>query len=264
MFAPLRLLVCWFFSYNIEWPYCHNNAVRKVARGECPWGGSMTLEILRKISKMFWRSQRFASRTADKECASQTTSLAKHPTPFLWLIFTRQCEWKLDLQNTNKEPSLSWLVSRNSRFSMVERLLLHIHPWPPLFRFVVLFEASERWLHSKCDFKAHWKTAQLTTSFVYSFRNCLRRIIHDDQEFSNQSIINVIERFVKSVNLMEETILIPSRLMDRQVINPINFSGEFLGFCAGSENRFRPQTPSDDSLMSHSYSFPHTNIPSRV
>lgn len=49
------------------------------------------------------------------------------------------------------------------------------------------------------------------------FRNCLRRLIHDDKEFSNQSIINVIERFVKSVNLMEETILIPSRLMDRQV-----------------------------------------------
>jgi len=48
-------------------------------------------------------------------------------------------------------------------------------------------------------------------------RNCLRRIIHDDQEFSNQSIITVIERFVKTVNLMEETILIPSRLMDRQV-----------------------------------------------
>jgi hypothetical protein len=48
--------------------------------------------------------------------------------------------------------------------------------------------------------------------------NCLRRIArHDDQEFSNQSIINVIEKFVKTVNLMEETILIPSRLMDRQV-----------------------------------------------
>lgn len=45
----------------------------------------------------------------------------------------------------------------------------------------------------------------------------MRRIINDDQEFSNQSIINVIERFVKSVNVMEETILIPSRLMDRQV-----------------------------------------------
>lgn len=53
--------------------------------------------------------------------------------------------------------------------------------------------------------------------FSFHSRNCLRRIIHDDQEFSNQSIINVIERFVKTVNLMEDTILIPSRLMDRQV-----------------------------------------------
>lgn len=52
----------------------------------------------------------------------------------------------------------------------------------------------------------------------------MRRIIHDDQEFSNQSIINVIERFVKSVNLMEETILIPSRLMDRQVSDRIDIS----------------------------------------
>lgn len=50
----------------------------------------------------------------------------------------------------------------------------------------------------------------------------MRRIIHDDQDFSNQSIINVIERFVKTVNLMEETILIPSRLMDRQVNNDVN------------------------------------------
>lgn len=41
--------------------------------------------------------------------------------------------------------------------------------------------------------------------------------MHDDQEFSNQSIINVIEKFVRSVNSMEETILVPSRLMDRQV-----------------------------------------------
>ncbi|CRK92677.1 CLUMA_CG006280, isoform A [Clunio marinus] len=57
-------------------------------------------------------------------------------------------------------------------------------------------------------------------SNIENSRNCLRRIIHDDQEFSNQSIINVIERFVKTVNLMEETILVPSRLMDRQVGDP--------------------------------------------
>ncbi|XP_055690560.1 mid1-interacting protein 1-like [Lutzomyia longipalpis] len=57
----------------------------------------------------------------------------------------------------------------------------------------------------------------LTTNLENS-RNCLRRIArHDDQEFSNQSIINVMEKFVKTVNAMDETILVPSRLMDRQV-----------------------------------------------
>ncbi|EAL40412.3 osteocalcin 2 [Anopheles arabiensis] len=49
-------------------------------------------------------------------------------------------------------------------------------------------------------------------------RNCLRRIArHDDQEFSNQSILNAMETFVKTVNMMDETILVPCRLMDRKV-----------------------------------------------
>ncbi|XP_035912259.1 uncharacterized protein LOC118512232 [Anopheles stephensi] len=49
-------------------------------------------------------------------------------------------------------------------------------------------------------------------------RNCLRRIArHDDQEFSNQSILNAMEKFVKNVNAMDETILVPCRLMDRKV-----------------------------------------------
>uniref|UniRef100_A0A182FEB2 Uncharacterized protein n=1 Tax=Anopheles albimanus TaxID=7167 RepID=A0A182FEB2_ANOAL len=48
--------------------------------------------------------------------------------------------------------------------------------------------------------------------------NCLRRIArHDDQEFSNQSILNAMEKFVKNVNTMDETILVPCRLMDRKV-----------------------------------------------
>uniref|UniRef100_A0A182NV24 Uncharacterized protein n=1 Tax=Anopheles dirus TaxID=7168 RepID=A0A182NV24_9DIPT len=48
--------------------------------------------------------------------------------------------------------------------------------------------------------------------------NCLRRIArHDDQEFSNQSILNAMEKFVKTVNSMDETILVPCRLMDRKV-----------------------------------------------
>lgn len=49
-------------------------------------------------------------------------------------------------------------------------------------------------------------------------RTKLRRIArHDDQEFSNQSILNSMEKFVQTVNAMNETILVPSRLMDQQV-----------------------------------------------
>ncbi|KAJ2947718.1 hypothetical protein O0L34_g9492 [Tuta absoluta] len=46
-------------------------------------------------------------------------------------------------------------------------------------------------------------------------RNSLRRIArHDDTEFSKQSILNDMERFVKMVNQMDETVLVPSRLMN--------------------------------------------------
>ncbi|KAI5639740.1 thyroid hormone-inducible hepatic protein spot 14 domain-containing protein [Phthorimaea operculella] len=46
-------------------------------------------------------------------------------------------------------------------------------------------------------------------------RNSLRRIArHDDTEFSKQSILNDMERFVKMVNHMDETVLVPSRLMN--------------------------------------------------
>lgn len=100
-------------------------------------------------------------------------------------------------------------------------------------------------------------------SFFLNCRNCLRRIIHDDQDFSNQSIINVIERFVKTVNLMEETILIPSRLMDRQVNNDVNDTMTY-GFVYTTtpigENRFR----SNHSRMiwrgCHYLVTPHANI----
>lgn len=60
-------------------------------------------------------------------------------------------------------------------------------------------------------------TSDLPTNMENS-RNCLRRIArHDDQEFSNQSILNAMDKFVKSVNAMDETILVPCRLMDRKV-----------------------------------------------
>lgn len=49
-------------------------------------------------------------------------------------------------------------------------------------------------------------------------RNSLRRIAtNDDTEFSRESIVNLMEKFVKTVNVMDETILVPCRLMDRTV-----------------------------------------------
>uniref|UniRef100_A0A182LX66 Uncharacterized protein n=1 Tax=Anopheles culicifacies TaxID=139723 RepID=A0A182LX66_9DIPT len=54
--------------------------------------------------------------------------------------------------------------------------------------------------------------------FFSHARNCLRRIArHDDQEFSKQSILNAMDKFVREVNAMDETILVPCRLMDRKV-----------------------------------------------
>ncbi|XP_055917168.1 uncharacterized protein LOC129949621 [Eupeodes corollae] len=53
---------------------------------------------------------------------------------------------------------------------------------------------------------------------IENSRSCLRRIArHDEQQFSKDSIVNVMEKFVKTVNQMDETILVPCRLMDRQV-----------------------------------------------
>ncbi|XP_018802206.1 PREDICTED: uncharacterized protein LOC108977121 [Bactrocera latifrons] len=49
-------------------------------------------------------------------------------------------------------------------------------------------------------------------------RNCLRRIArHDEPQFSKDSIVNVMEKFVKTVKVMDDTILVPCLLMDRQV-----------------------------------------------
>ncbi|XP_025265139.1 uncharacterized protein LOC105252317 isoform X1 [Camponotus floridanus] len=46
----------------------------------------------------------------------------------------------------------------------------------------------------------------------------LRRIArHDEPEFSNASILNSMEKFVRTVSEMEDTILIPSRLLDLSV-----------------------------------------------
>lgn len=56
------------------------------------------------------------------------------------------------------------------------------------------------------------------TTNVDSSRTSLRRIArHDEPEFSNTSILNSMEKFVRTVSEMEETILVPSRLLDLSV-----------------------------------------------
>jgi len=49
-------------------------------------------------------------------------------------------------------------------------------------------------------------------------RNYIRRLgLHDNSEFSNQSILSAIGELVKAINTMDETILVPCRLMDLKV-----------------------------------------------
>lgn len=55
--------------------------------------------------------------------------------------------------------------------------------------------------------------------FVISFcRSYYRRYgLHDNSEFSNQSILSAISELVKGITTMDETILVPCRLMDLKV-----------------------------------------------
>ncbi|ALC42366.1 CG2765 [Drosophila busckii] len=56
------------------------------------------------------------------------------------------------------------------------------------------------------------------TDLTKTSRNSLHRIArHDEQQFSKDSIVNVMEKFVKTVKFMDDTILVPCRLMDRQI-----------------------------------------------
>lgn len=54
--------------------------------------------------------------------------------------------------------------------------------------------------------------------FFLCSRNCLRRYSsRKEMQFSNQSVMKAVEKFVEAVQEMDETILVPSRLMDLQV-----------------------------------------------
>lgn len=59
----------------------------------------------------------------------------------------------------------------------------------------------------------------LTEDFPYlCCRHSARRVgPHKEAEFSSQSIMKAMERFVDAVQDMEQTILVPSRLIDLKV-----------------------------------------------
>jgi len=67
------------------------------------------------------------------------------------------------------------------------------------------------------DFKNNNVFADNFPTNMDSNRHCLRRVPHKEAEFSSQSIMKAMEKFVQAVQEMDETILVPSRLMDLQV-----------------------------------------------
>ncbi|XP_026282183.1 mid1-interacting protein 1-B [Frankliniella occidentalis] len=58
--------------------------------------------------------------------------------------------------------------------------------------------------------------SERSVPIMESNRSCLRRA-RDEAEFSNQSIFSSMEKFVNAVQDMDETILVPCRLMDLKV-----------------------------------------------
>ncbi|KAF2881867.1 hypothetical protein ILUMI_24299 [Ignelater luminosus] len=58
----------------------------------------------------------------------------------------------------------------------------------------------------------------ITNNTMEDPRNYFRRLgLHENSEFSNQSILSAIGEFVKAITTMDETILVPCRLMDLKV-----------------------------------------------
>ncbi|KAK9504905.1 hypothetical protein O3M35_009075 [Rhynocoris fuscipes] len=65
-----------------------------------------------------------------------------------------------------------------------------------------------------------------------SNRHCVRRTYsHKEAEFSNGSIMKAMERFVEAVQEMDETILVPSRLMDLEA----GASGDTAGLASSTD-----------------------------
>ncbi|KAG8228275.1 hypothetical protein J437_LFUL006242 [Ladona fulva] len=100
-----------------------------------------------------------------------------------------------------------------------------------------------------CDFTNMFSDS--ITSSMDSNRNCIRGIARrDENEFSNQSILNTMKCFVRAVNEMDETILVPCRLMDMKLSDG---SEPSLKTNANSRHRRRPHTFAEDLAGSDLY-----------
>ncbi|XP_073993726.1 mid1-interacting protein 1 [Rhodnius prolixus] len=65
------------------------------------------------------------------------------------------------------------------------------------------------------DFQSNSLFSDKFSANMDSNRHCVRRVVpHKEASFSSGSIMKAMERFVEAVQEMDETILVPSRLMD--------------------------------------------------
>ncbi|XP_046383433.1 mid1-interacting protein 1 [Ischnura elegans] len=93
----------------------------------------------------------------------------------------------------------------------------------------------------------------ITSTMDSNSRNCIRGIARgDEKEFSNQSILNTMKCFVRAVNEMDETILVPCRLMDMKLSD--GATEPPMKNNSSSRHRFRRQTFAEDLAGSDLYS----------
>lgn len=98
------------------------------------------------------------------------------------------------------------------------------------------------------DFSSKILSENSAVKKMDSNRNHLRRIAsHKETEFSSQSIMKAMETFVEAVQEMDQTILVPSRLMDLQVGDDSDSVGLQL---AKRKNTTCPETTNLHNLFS--------------
>uniref|UniRef100_A0A023FD53 Putative ubiquitin-conjugating enzyme n=1 Tax=Triatoma infestans TaxID=30076 RepID=A0A023FD53_TRIIF len=82
------------------------------------------------------------------------------------------------------------------------------------------------------DFQSNNLFSDKFSANMDSNRHCLRRVgPHKEAAFSSGSIMKAMERFVEAVQEMDETILVPSRLMDLEAGD----SGDSVGLASSTD-----------------------------